>query len=135
MFITNSGSIPGTAGEKAYTAAMKGFKPASLGKPFSANTYDATFMLALAIEQAGSADRSKISAALRKIAGPGGMVILPGQWAKAKAAIAAGKKINYQGAAGPHDFDAAGDVPGVIDVFEVKARSVSSWRRSPSNPI
>ena len=122
MFITNSGSIPGTAGKKAYTAAMKAFKPGSLGKPFSDNTYDATFMLALAIEQAGSADRSKISAALRKIAGPGGLTILPGQWAKAKAAIAAGQKINYQGAAGPHDFDAAGDVPGVIDVFEVRGQ-------------
>ena len=120
MFLTQGGSIPGTPGQKAYIAAMKAYKPGSLGKPFAANAYDATFMLALAIEQAGSADRTKISAALRKIAGPGGMVILPGQWAKAKAAIAAGKKINYEGAAGPHDFDAAGDVPGVIDVFEVR---------------
>jgi len=120
MFLTNGGSIPGTPGRKAYLAAMKEFKPASAGRPFAANTYDATFMLALAVEQAGSTDRTKISAALRKIAGPGGMVILPGEWAKATKAIAAGQKINYEGAAGPHDFDKAGDVPGVIDVFEVR---------------
>jgi branched-chain amino acid transport system substrate-binding protein len=122
MFITNSGSIPGTAGEKAYTAAMKAAYPKSLGKPFSANAYDATFMLALAIEAAGSTDRAKIRDGLRKIAGPDGTVVLPGEWAKAKKLLAAGQKINYQGAAGPHDFDAKGDVNGVIDVFEVKGK-------------
>jgi len=122
MFITNGGSIPGTAGEKAYEAAMKAYKADSLGKPFAANAYDATFMLALAIEAAGSTDRAKIREGLRKIAGPGGTVILPGEWAKAKKLLAAGQKINYEGAAGPHDFDAAGDVAGVIDVFEVKGK-------------
>ena len=120
MFITNPGSIPGTADQKAYLKALKAASPKSVGKPFVANTYDATFMLALAIEKAGSKDRTKIRNALRQIAGPGGTVVLPGQWAKAKRLIAAGKKINYQGAAGPHDFDKAGDVPGVIDVFEVR---------------
>ncbi len=120
MFITNSGSIPGTDGEKAYLAALKAASPSAVGKPFVANSYDASFMLALAIEQAGSRDRTKIRDALRKISGPGGTVVLPGEWAKAKKLIAAGTKINYQGAAGPHDFDAAGDVPGVIDVFEIK---------------
>lgn len=120
MFITNSGSIPGTDGEKAYLSALKALSPKAVGKPFVANTYDATFMIALAVEQAGSTDRTKVRDALRKISGPGGTVVLPGQWAIAKALIAKGQKINYQGAAGPHDFDAAGDVPGVIDVFEVR---------------
>ncbi|MHA1538430.1 MAG: ABC transporter substrate-binding protein [Alphaproteobacteria bacterium] len=120
MFITNSGSIPGTAGEKAYMSALKALAPKAVGKPFVANAYDATFLIALAVEQAGSTDRTKVRDALRKVAGPGGAVVLPGQWAMAKKLIAAGKKINYQGAAGPHDFDKAGDVPGVIDVFEVK---------------
>ncbi|MDH3232112.1 MAG: ABC transporter substrate-binding protein [Alphaproteobacteria bacterium] len=122
MVITNSGSIPGTAGDKAYSAAMKAAYPNSFGKPFSANTYDATFMIALAIEAAGSTDRTAIRDGLRKISGPGGVVILPGEWAKAKKALAAGQKINYEGAAGPHDFDKAGDVPGVIDVFEVRGK-------------
>lgn len=120
MFITNSGSVPGTASAKAYLAAFKAASPKSVGKPFTANVYDATFMIALAVEQAGSKDRTKVRDALRKIAGPGGTVVLPGEWAKAKKLIAAGTKINYQGAAGPQDFDKAGDVSGVIDVFEVK---------------
>ncbi len=84
--------------------------------PYAAHGYDATFLLALAIEKAGSADRSKISAALRAVAGPEGMVIRPGQWKEAKAAIAAGKDINYEGAVGNNDFDKNGDVTAIFSV-------------------
>ena len=84
--------------------------------PYAAHGYDATFLLALAIEKAGSADRGKISAALRAVAGPPGMVIRPGQWKEAKAAIAAGKDINYEGAVGNNDFDENGDVTAIFSV-------------------
>jgi branched-chain amino acid transport system substrate-binding protein len=80
--------------------------------PFVPNSYDATFMMALAVEKAGSADRSKISAALRSIANAPGEVILPGEFAKAKKILAAGGDIHYTGAAGPQDFDDNGDVAG-----------------------
>jgi branched-chain amino acid transport system substrate-binding protein len=43
-----------------------------------------------------------------------GEVILPGEWEKAKRLIAAGQDINYEGASGNHEFDANGDVPGLI---------------------
>ena len=84
--------------------------------PYAAHGYDATFLIALAIEQAGSADRSKISAGLRAVSGPEGEVIRPGEWAKAKAAIAAGKKVNYEGATGNVDFDGNGDVGAIFSV-------------------
>ncbi|GAB4355489.1 MAG: ABC transporter substrate-binding protein [Kiloniellaceae bacterium] len=87
---------------------------------YATTSYDAAFLLALAIEKAGSADRSKISAALREVASAPGEVILPGEWEKAKKLIAAGQDINYQGAAGDHEFDANGDVPGVYAIFGVK---------------
>ncbi|MDB9943769.1 ABC transporter substrate-binding protein [Octadecabacter sp.] len=80
--------------------------------PFVANGYDATFMMALAIEHAGSDDRDTIAASLRAIASGPGEVILPGQWAEAKAILAAGGDINYEGAAGDQDFDENGDVAG-----------------------
>lgn len=80
--------------------------------PFVPNSYDATFMMALAIEKAGSADRSKVAAALREVANAPGEIVLPGEWAKAKKLIAEGKDINYVGGAGPQDFDANGDVEG-----------------------
>ncbi len=80
--------------------------------PFVANGYDATFMMALAIEHAGSDDRAAIAESLRAIASGPGEVILPGQWAEAKAILAAGGDINYEGAAGNQDFDENGDVAG-----------------------
>ena len=80
--------------------------------PFVANSYDAAFMMALAIEAAGSADRDAIAAGLRAISGPDGETILPGEFAKAKEILAAGGSINYDGGSGPQDFDANGDVAG-----------------------
>lgn len=82
--------------------------------PFVPNSYDATFMMALAIEAAGSDDRGAIAASLRSIASAPGEVILPGEWAKAKEILAAGGEINYEGGAGTQDFDANGDVPGLF---------------------
>jgi len=81
---------------------------------FVAQSYDAAFMLALAIQKNGSDTREGLSAALREVASAPGEVILPGEWQKAVELIAAGQDINYEGAAGSHEFDEKGDVPGVI---------------------
>ncbi len=85
-------------------------------EPYLANGYDATFLTALAIEKAGSADRKLLPAALREISGPEGEIIRPGEWEKAKKLIAEGKKINYEGASGNVDFDKNGDVRGTFGV-------------------
>ena len=87
--------------------------------PYAAHGYDAAFLMALAIEKAGAADRSKIAAALREVATPPGTVIRPGEWQKAKAAIAAGEDVNYEGASGNVDFDENGDVGGIYSVNTV----------------
>lgn len=84
------------------------------GAIFGPQTYDAAFLLALAIEQNGTDDREGLSDALRSVSTAPGEVILPGEWAKAVEFIAAGEDIDYQGAAGLHEFDGAGDVPGAI---------------------
>jgi branched-chain amino acid transport system substrate-binding protein len=81
---------------------------------YAPQSYDAAFLLALAIEKNGSADREGLSAALREIASGPGEVIMPGEWEKAKELIAAGQDINYEGAGGALDFDDAGDVDGII---------------------
>ncbi|MDG1340082.1 MAG: ABC transporter substrate-binding protein [Paracoccaceae bacterium] len=107
-----------TSASDASTSAFGAWKaladaadvPAS--DPFVPNSYDATFLMALAIEAAGSADRDGIAASLRAVATAPGEIILPGEWAKAKAILAAGGEINYEGAAGNQDFDGNGDVAG-----------------------
>lgn len=81
---------------------------------FAAQSYDAAFLLALAMQKKGSADRDGMSVALRDVASAPGEIIFPGEWEKALALLAEGKDINYEGASGSHEFDAKGDVPGVI---------------------
>ena len=51
------------------------------GRPFATHSYDVSFLVALAIEKTGAADRGAISASLREVANAPGMVIRPGEWA------------------------------------------------------
>ena len=90
---------------------------------YAPHSYDAAFMLALAIETAGSTDHVKVRDALRRVGSIGGVVIQPGEWKKAKEAIAKKQKITYHGAAGNHVFDKNGDVSGVVDVLRLKIQS------------
>ena len=116
--ITQAASDPENKSYQLFADAFKatGGNPQA---PYAAHGYDATFLIALAIEKAGSADRTKIAAALRSVASGPGMVIRPGEWAKAKKAIAAGEDINYEGAVGNNDFDEKGDVTGIFSVNTV----------------
>jgi branched-chain amino acid transport system substrate-binding protein len=116
---TTSTSDQSSAGFTAWKALADAADIPAAG-PFVPNSYDATFMMALAIEKAGSADRSAISGALRSIANAPGETILPGEFAKAKAIIAAGGDIHYVGASGPQDFDENGDVAGYFSANVVK---------------
>ncbi|WP_404401612.1 ABC transporter substrate-binding protein [Pelagibacterium halotolerans] len=90
---------------------------------YAPQAYDAAFLLALAVEKNGSADREGLSAALREVASAPGEPILPGEWEKAKALIAEGTDIDYIGAGGNLDFDEAGDVDGVIVELTVEGGS------------
>jgi branched-chain amino acid transport system substrate-binding protein len=102
-------------GYKRWLAMAAGAKVKADG-PYVAHAYDAAFMVALAIEAAGVADKTKVSAGLRAISGPKGTVIYPGEFAKAKTLLRQGVRINYEGASGPVDFDAAGDIVGRVSV-------------------
>jgi branched-chain amino acid transport system substrate-binding protein len=87
--------------------------------PYTAQAWDAVMIAALALESAGSATRDLI-AHVRSVANAPGVEVGPGDWAKAKALLAAGKDINYQGIAGAHEFDANGDVAGIYGKSVVK---------------
>lgn len=93
---------------------------------FAAQAYDAAFLIALAIEQNGNADREGLSDALRSVSSAPGEVILPGEWEKAVELIAAGTDINYEGASGSHEFDDNGDVPGVVVEMAVEDGTFTS---------
>lgn len=112
MIATKPGTpdLPGAA-LYATLASAEGMDPTAI---FAPQAYDAAFILALAIQQKGSADREGMSEAVRAVATAPGEIILPGEWSKAVTLLAEGKDINYEGASGQHEFDDAGDVPGTI---------------------
>ncbi|MFI0473542.1 ABC transporter substrate-binding protein [Halomonas sp. HMF6819] len=112
MIATRPGS-PDLPGTDIFESAANdaGFDPSAV---FAAQAYDAAFLLALAIEQNGSAEREGLAEALRSVSSEPGEVILPGEWEKAVGLIAEGTEINYEGASGSHEFDDNGDVPGVV---------------------
>lgn len=122
-FVASSPTGEGGAALERFNAATA----AAGGDPnaiFATSGYDAGFLLALAYEHAGG-DRARMSASLRAVASAPGEPILPGEWAKAKALIAAGQDVDYKGAAGDHEFDINGDVPGAYGLFKVDGDAFS----------
>jgi branched-chain amino acid transport system substrate-binding protein len=82
---------------------------------YAAMTFDMVVTLALAMEAARSEDVAAINAKIREVANPPGEEVFT--FAQGKAALAAGRKINYQGASSVLDFDQHGDVTPDFGVF------------------
>lgn len=126
------GTAPEAVADRPSTAAFQAAyeerhgEPAS--KPYMDTAYDATFIMALAIQKAGSTDGAAVRDALREVASPPGEPILPGEWEKALGLLAEGQDIDYVGAAGSQDFDAAGDVPGTIGVWAITDGAIATQR-------
>ncbi|WP_136659383.1 ABC transporter substrate-binding protein [Nitratireductor sp. XY-223] len=118
-------STPDLPGADAFNVAASAAGVDGNGT-FVSNSYDAAFILALAAEKAGSTDRAAIAGAIRDVANQPGETILPTEWKKAKELIAAGKDINYEGAAGPQSFDENGDVPGTYETIAIEDGKIMS---------
>ncbi len=122
-FFSSPTSPAGNPAQKTLHDAFNAEYKEGADKAFVDQTYDAAFLAMLAVEKAGSGDRAKIAAALRDVASAPGEKIGPGEWAKAKELIKAGKDIDYDGAGGAYEFDANGDVTGYIGRFVVDGSS------------
>ena len=93
--------------------------------PFSTNAYDSIFLIALAIQKAGtSTDGAAIRDALREVANPPGEVVTVNEFAKAVDLIGRGIAINYEGASGSVDFDENGDSYAPVGVWEIRDASI-----------
>lgn len=114
IFLAAPSAPPPTTATARFDELYAAAYGATADKFFAAQTYDATFLVALAIAAAGSTDRKAVRDALRSVANAPGEPVEPGEWRKALALLAAGRDIDYRGASGPIEFDARGDVPGVV---------------------
>lgn len=98
-------------------------------QPYMAEAYDAVFLVAMAIEKAGSTDRTAIRDALSSLLDPNGVEVVAGDWKAAQEAIASGQKIKYLGASGSFHFDAAGDrTSGTVEVWKITGGNIVSVR-------
>ncbi|GAF95752.1 unnamed protein product [marine sediment metagenome] len=128
----------GTAPSTAETDAREAFKEAYSwvygemppSRPFIGEAYDATVLIALAIQKAGKADGSAIRDALWDVANPPGEKVGPGVEGikKALQLIKDGKDIDYDGAAGPQDFDQFGDVVTHVEIWTIQEGKIKTVR-------
>ncbi|MHB2267839.1 ABC transporter substrate-binding protein [Aliihoeflea sp. PC F10.4] len=92
------GVVPGAEGEGsdlfAGLAEAAGFDPTS---SYTGESYDAGALIALAMQKAGSADRTAIRDAVLEVANGPGEPILPGELAKGLQILADGGDIDYVG--------------------------------------
>jgi ABC-type branched-subunit amino acid transport system substrate-binding protein len=100
----------GSTSERLFHEMFTSFSPKTPYDAFAANSYDAFVAPVLAAIAARSTSGPKIAGQMRRVAGPPGKAYSFTDLAGAIKAIVAGKDINYQGASGPLDFDANGDI-------------------------
>ena len=90
---------------------------------FGESSYDAVYLAAMAMEQAGSSTKASIIANLRSVSSAesgASMAVNPNEFSLAKTLIAAGEDVDYNGASGAIDFDINGDVTsGTYVIWEV----------------
>jgi ABC-type branched-subunit amino acid transport system substrate-binding protein len=92
------------------------------GKPgvpvFTVNTYDAVMIISLAIESAKKVDGEAIAEHIRKVANPPGTKVY--SFAEGIKLLREGKKIDYEGLAGPQNFDEYGNVVTSLGIFKIE---------------
>ncbi|MDQ0457725.1 MULTISPECIES: ABC transporter substrate-binding protein [Rhizobium] len=77
--------------------------------PYTTQVYDQVNLVIMAIAKAGAADGKSIRDAIRSVSQAEGGAVVDNAVEGLKL-IAAGKPVNYQGASGPCDFTASGDI-------------------------
>ncbi len=114
--VSNEGSDAFKAFDAAYTKATG---KAAATNIYAAMAYDMVISLALAAEAAGAkADITAINGKIREVSNPAGDAVY--SFATGKAALAAKKKINYEGASSKLDFDKFGDTTPDFGVFVIE---------------
>jgi ABC-type branched-subunit amino acid transport system substrate-binding protein len=122
----HEGTGSATPSGPAYDRLASAFQAryGKLPEGFSPHHYDATYLVALSMQEAGKSDGPSLQSHIRRVADPPGIVFGPGDWAAARAAIQAGSKVNYEGASGSVDVDGNGDVIAPYDIWQVQGGQI-----------
>jgi branched-chain amino acid transport system substrate-binding protein len=127
----NFDGTKGTSPSNLPTQPLGGFRGRYKAKygplpplPYIKEAYDAVYLIALAAEAAGSTDPTAMRDKLRDVANAPGKRFEPGSdnYKQAVAALKKGDDIDYEGVAGPFEFDDKGDPQiGAVEWFHVDA--------------
>ncbi len=123
------GTAPITAPKSNAYNKFAGAYEATFGKPpeiFNGNQYDAAMLILLAVERAGSLHGAAVRDALFSVSSPsddGGRFYEPGQLGEALLALRDGQSVDYEGASGPVDLDAYGEVVSDYEIWRYDAAS------------
>jgi|SRR5579859_1857850 len=126
---TSPDPAPATPQYQVFQTVWQGTFPNQQPPAYAANLYDAVLVLALAIEQAGTAtDGQAIRDALYKVTDPNGANTFgPDKFVAAESAIQSGIKVKYIGASGPMTFDQYGNVQADYIVWRVDKQGDGSF--------
>ena len=94
----SSGQVPGTDSAGAGILVKMAGDAFDASSPFAAETYDATALIMLAMQAAGSSDPAAYKEKVMMVANAPGEIIQPGELGKALEILASGGDINYEGA-------------------------------------
>ncbi len=113
------GTQPGSNsdGAKTLVGMLQGVADTPDG-PFTAESYDAAALIALAIQAGGSADRASIAANVLNVANAPGEKIYPGELGKALDILKSGGQVDYQGASGV-ELIGPGEAAGSYQEYEI----------------
>jgi branched-chain amino acid transport system substrate-binding protein len=114
------GTVPGTdspgAKKMADVSAGKGFNGTD---PYVPECYDASALILLAMQSAGSTDSAKFKSHIMRVANAPGKKIYPGELAKALKILAAGGEIDYVGGTAV-ELVGSGESAGAFREVEIK---------------
>jgi len=117
---TSSGTSP-TASTEYFNANYQAFSGIDPAAPAADRSYDAGAIVGLAIAINGGGDPAGLPEAVRRAVDPAGEPIHAGkeEFARARALIAEGKPIRYEGVIGPVGFDQYGDIAGPFRLWQI----------------
>jgi ABC-type branched-subunit amino acid transport system substrate-binding protein len=95
--------------------------------PYSMAAWDSVNIIALAIEMAKSSDPKVFNADISKVANAGAGAVVVHDFATGKAAILAGKTIQYVGATGPVALDRYNNSPGGFEIVSASGAALGVY--------
>jgi len=115
-----------TEGASAFTEAL-GHEP----RVFSPHSYDALFLMALAVHKGGEASGTAIAENIRSVSRGSGPTFTVGEFGDAIDAIDNGDDINYQGASSPVDLNENLEPLNRFAILQVSGGSTETLQQIP----